>query len=528
MIRFYFVIKRKYNLNHVSLRIDRELPSIQQPPFQTHQILSDSKQPMISNELISGWIQSPSAIQSALDKLQIRPYKLGMKNHPPDLIRGLKLGSAFCVVSGGVIGTGIFLVAADIAKSVPNFGLATLIWIVAGLFSLLGALIFAELGAAFPQAGGQYVYFREAFGLRTAFVFSWTHCLILAPGTLAALAVGFARFFSGIQPLMELQIKILAISAISFFTFINLLGVKRGAAALEVMTWVKILALVGLGLGGLFFSSAPAEGVALPEPGPMGWSACGVAMIAAFWAYDGWNGLSQVAGEIENPVKNIPRASAFGILAAILLYLWVNTAISHVLSQSSIAASSFVAADAAALIWGAGGRYAVSILVIISALGCLNGSVLTGARVTYATAQDGAFPKAFGYLHSRYRVPSIALMLQFLLSLVLIVSGNYDQLFTYVVCAGFTFYALTAVALIKLRNRKKYEKMGTYRVPFFPLLPILYILGIGGFLINAFLERPWEALIGFGIVLAGIPAYSVFKTDWAMLRFTKKRTVLSG
>jgi basic amino acid/polyamine antiporter, APA family len=426
----------------------------------------------------------------------------------PELVRTLGLGTAFSVLTGSVIGSGVFLVAADIGKSVPSPWGALAVWLAAGVFSLLGGLTFAELGAALPGTGGQYVYLRRAFGAPVGFLFAWAHTLILAPGTTAGLAVGFATFFSALVPLSPLGIKLLASASILGFTLLNLLGVKRGARVLDVLTTLKIVALVGIALAGLLLPAGPtlgSAGSALSIP----LSAYGLAMIAAFWAYEGWTALTHVAGEVRNPQRNIPLASAGGLLAVLVLYLGVNLAYYRALDPAAIAGSAFVGADASVALLGSWASRAVGIAVILSTLGCLNVGVLSGARVTYAVAADGDFPAPFARVHPRYRVPSFALKFQAAMALLLAWSGRYDQLFTYVVCAAFLFYGLTAAAVMVLRWREP-ALARPYRVPFYPVLPLLYIAFVVAFTWNAFLEKPWEGLIGLGIVLLGLPFYALF------------------
>jgi APA family basic amino acid/polyamine antiporter len=430
----------------------------------------------------------------------------------PELIRALGPVSAFCVITGLVIGSGVFLVASPIARSLPSPGWALLVWVVAGLCSLTGALLFAELGAMYPGAGGQYVYLREAFGPLWGFLFGWTHALILLPGTLAALATGFAEFWTAFHPLSDVEQKWLATGSIVLFTGINLLGVTRGAAVLDGLTGTKVLALVALAAGGTITAVA---GLAEPTPGPQaaaptadGFSlaAFGVALIPAFWAFDGWQGLSQVAGEIREPQRTIPRASLWGMATVLLLYLAVNATYYLVLPVASIAATKSVGLDAARALWGEIGAQLLSAVVILSSLGSLNGTVLTGARVIYALARDGAFPAVLGWVDRTHHVPSGALIFQLVLAVALVWSNTYDELAAYVVCAAFLFYALTAAALIRLRQTRPLHPR-PYRLPYYPLLPLVYLAGVLAFVVNNFWEQKVQALIGFAIVTLGVPAW---------------------
>lgn len=418
------------------------------------------------------------------------------------LDRKLKLGSACAVTAGSVIGSGIFLVAAEIARVVPSPGAALSVWAVAGLISLMGSLIFAELGAMYPMAGGQYRYLTEVFPHWVGFLFGWALMLVIQSGSIAAVAVSFSRFLGQVVALSPGQEKIVAGAVVLSVTALNAIGVREAAGVLDVVTALKALAL--LAIGALAFSAAGPAG-APPVSTEFTFSAYGVALIAAFWAYDGWNNLGFVAGEIVDPHRNVPRAAFLGIFSVMLLYLGANFAYSRYLTAPAIAESSFVAADAIRLALGAGAVPWIAGLVAFSALGCVNGLTLGGARVIYAMGQDGSLPEVFGRLTSRH-VPVVALLVQMAWTLVLIFSGTYDQLFTYVVFAAFLFYGLTALAMMKLRKTKP-DLPRPYRVPFHPWFPLAYFLFTAAFTLNAIVEKPKEALAGTLIVLSGLPVY---------------------
>lgn len=432
----------------------------------------------------------------------------------PTLLRALGPWSSVSVVAGSVIGSGVFLVASDIARAVPDVATGLSVWLVAGLLTFLGGLVFSELGAMLPGAGGQYVYLKEAFGTRVGFLFSWTHILILAPGTVAALAVAFGQFTGGIIPLSELQVKLVATAAIVALTYVNLRGVLKAAHVLNALTSLKVLSLVALAACGLYFlvggSIASGGAPAAATPPTFSLPAYGVALIAAFWAYDGWSGLAQVAGEVHEPHRNIPFGYIAGLALVGVLYLGVNFAYTRVLSPEQIAASTFVGADVAFAIGGAWAKGLVAIAVVVSTLGCLNAAILTGARAAYAVAEDSVFPAAFQRIHPETRVPGPALILQGVVSIALAWSGSYNQLFTYVVAAAFIFYSLTAVALIHLR-RTQPARERPYRVPLYPALPIAYIVLCAVFIVNTFRETPRESLVGIGIVCLGFPAFALLK-----------------
>lgn len=425
----------------------------------------------------------------------------------PTLIRGLGPVSGICMVAGSVIGSGVFLVAADISRSVPSSSLALSVWAVAGFLSLLGGLTFAELGAMYPGTGGQYVYLREAFGPLPAFLYGWTLFLVIQSGTIAAVCIAFAKFFSALLPLSPLGQKLTASAAIILLTMPNLLGIKKGAALLDGLTSLKILALLAIAAAGLWASTAPGAGL-----GPIeGFAApaYGVGLIAAFWAYDGWNNLTFVGGEMKDPQRNIPLSLIVGLVCVTLLYLGANFAYYQVLPSPAVAAAAFPAADAARVLGGESAVLAIGLLVLLSTLGCANAMILAGPRVTYAMAEDGSLPAWLCFVHPRFRVPTNALLAQMAWSVLLVWSGRYDQLFTYVISAGFIFYGLTGAAVPVLR-RKRPEAERPYRVPLYPVLPGLYVLFCAVFVLNSFREKPVESLAGLGIVLLGIPVYRRF------------------
>lgn len=450
------------------------------------------------------------------------------EQNQPQLIRGLGFYSSLSVVMGAVIGSGVFLVASDITKSVgsPFWGLSA--WVVAGLVSFIGGLIFAELGAMYPKAGGQYVYLREAFHPLVGFLYGWCLFLVIQAGSIAAVAIAFSNFLSKLIPLSVVELKIYASLIIVALSVLNAQGLAKGSKFLDWITSFKVIALLaisGIGLLVYFMGSgtelfdaylASPEGISARGEinlanSQWGMSEYGIALIAAFWSFDGWNNLSFVAGEIKDPKKNIPRAFGFGILIITLLYLVVNLAYHALLPLDVIANSSNVAATWAQVVGGSTGVKIMALLISASALGCVNGMILAGARVVYAMSVDRTFPKIFGNLHPKKRSPNAALYLQMAWTLVLVWSGTYDQLYTYVVFAAFLFYGLAGLGLLRLRKTAANIER-PFRVPFGPLLPVLYVLFIVAFCANALVEKPFESLAGVGLVALGIPFYLFFKS----------------
>jgi APA family basic amino acid/polyamine antiporter len=434
---------------------------------------------------------------------------------PPDppappgggLVRGLGAGSAFAVVVGAVIGSGVFLVAADIRASVasPVWGVG--VWIAAGLLSLIGGLTFAELGGRLPGVGGQYVYLREAFGPRIAFLFGWTLFLVIQAGSIAAVAAAFAAVLGDLVPLRPAERTVIASAVIGASTLVHLLGVRRGGLVLDVLSALKVVALVGLGVAGLVLSGRSiGELPATPAPAP---ASFGVALIAAFWAYDGWNNVGYLAGEVRDPRRSVPLAMVGGIAVVGVLYVLVNLAIHLALSPDELARSAHPAIDAATRLAGSHAGTAILGCILLSTVGCVHGLVMAGARVPYAMATDRVVPAALARLTPHTHVPSAALVLQMAWSIVLVVSGTYDQLFTYVIAAAFVSYGLCAVAVIVLRRRAP-DAERAFSVPLYPWVPLAYALFCAAFVINACREKPLASLAGLGIVAAGVPAYAWF------------------
>ena len=436
------------------------------------------------------------------------------QDNPNQLVRKLNLKSAFFVSMGSVIGSGIFLVASDIAKAVPNAFVGLLVWLAAGAVSIAGALLFAELGTMFPKAGGQYVFLRESFSPNIAFLFGWTLILVIEAGSIAAVAAAFARFLGKFVPLEHIGLNLSATAIIVALTLFNFAGIKRGAQFLNAVTSFKVVALLGFIF--LVFCFGP-SGTATPikvEWGDISLSAFGVALLSAFWAFDGWYNLTFVSEEVVDPEKNIPKASFAGVFTVLILYVLTSYAYFKVLTLEQIANSSFVAGDAAQIVGGTLGLTIMSLFVIVSVVGCLNTMILSGARVIYAMAKDKLFFSTLAVLNKDNHSPNRALLAQMVWSVLLVWSGSYNQLYTYVVFGAFVFYGLTAYAVIHLRKTKP-DIVRPYRAPFYPVLPVLFVLFSFLFTLNSLFEKPVESLIGAGIILSGFPAFYYFRKKYS-------------
>ncbi len=453
-----------------------------------------------------------------------------MSQHP-HLERHLGLRSATSLVIGSIIGTGIFLKTAAMTQAVHTPLMVLAVWCLAGALSCTGALVYAELGARFPKAGGEFIFLREGYNSFVAFCYGWMRFWIGSPASIAAYGVGCASFAAGIYPDLSASEKIMmAQGLILGFTLLNCMTVVVGGWVQDILTGLKILLVVGLGLSLVIY--AP-EGWSFASLGLTGGggisndpvqtseitlSGLGAAMLAALWAFDGWNNMPMAAGEIRQPQKNIPLALILGTLVCLLLYVGINFAYFVALPVSEIVtsnSSSFrdalpVAAKAAKNILGDSAATWIGFAFIISALGAMNGSILTGARVPYAMARDGLFFRVLANVGKRSHVPVVAVAVQGLWASVLAGSGSFDQLTNYVVFSSWIFYALCAWSLFRLRKRNDSAE-ATFRCPWYPWTPSIFVALALLLLLQTIADDPVSTLYGVGIIAAGIPFYMWMK-----------------
>ncbi|MGE4234392.1 MAG: APC family permease [Bacteriovoracia bacterium] len=429
-----------------------------------------------------------------------------------NLVRGLGFTSALLFVINSSVGAGIFIVASEMAKIVPSPGLILLVWFAAGVISLIGGLVVAELGAMFPESGGPYNFLKEAFHPALGFLFGWAQILVVLPGSVAGVSIAFAKFTSKLIPLDPLQMKLTATALLTGLTILNTFGLKKGAKLGDIVTPTKMIAIIGFAIAGVFFAKGqPISFDFVSENSNDSWattlSSFSIALIGAFWAFDGWAYLSFIAGEVKNPKKTIPLALALGLTTVTLLYLIPTWTYYRVLPYEAITGSEFVAADAAQVIAGPLGAKIMALLVAISALGCANSVVIAGARMSYAMASSGTFPKFFSKVDPKTLSPNRSLVFQLCWTLVLVWSGSFAQLLTYVIFAEYLFYGLNALALIRLRiSRPSVNR--PFKIPFYPILPALYIAFIIAFSMNSIIKQPAESLTGLGLILLGLPFYA--------------------
>lgn len=422
-----------------------------------------------------------------------------------DLPRKLGLLDAMSIVVGISIGGGIFLVPNLVARELKSAAAILLVWAFAGLISFFGSLACAELGAMFPLTGGQYVFLREAYGPLIGFLCGWSMFLVARTAQVAWMAVTMALYVSYFVPLSSLQSKLLGLAAIALFTTINYLGVKAGAMVQKIFTLAKVGGLLVIIVSAFLWSGKAAPHLAW-NVGSFSLSSFGVALIACVLAYDGWVQLSFVAGEIRNPQRNVVLALAGGTAIIIAIYLLANLAYLRVLPIPDIAASDHVGASVAERIMGAGGGSLVSLIILISIIGTLNGCFLTSPRIYFAQARDRLFFRKFGEIHPRYETPGFAIAAQGLWAVVLLVSGSYESLVDYAMFAVWLSYGMMVAGVIVLRQRQP-ELPRPYKMWGYPVTPILFLAITAWFLINMLWTRPVPSLAALALVGAGIPVY---------------------
>jgi len=449
-----------------------------------------------------------------------------------ELVKGLGVFSATSVVAGTMIGTGVFVVPSMILLQVGTPAMVLFVWIAAGILSLFGALAYAELGAALPQAGGEFVYMHRAYGPLFGFLYGWTQFTIAKTASIATIATGFviylAYFFPGLHsPLwhsslhiggheMALRLTGVQLGAtlmVLLLTGINVLGVRRSGAVQTLFTASKLLVLAILIVLGLTYGHGSWQGFhplfgASAHGGVL--AAFGVAMVYALWGYDGWNNLSMVAGEVKNPQRNIPVALIVGTLLVLVVYILVNLAYFHVLPPSQILGTKTVASDTAVRFLGNAGGSFIAVGVMISSFASLNGSILAGSRIPYATAREGLFPAQLAKVHPRFHTPAAALVGQAIIGGLFALTGEYESLSTKVIFSEFLFYALCTAGVFVLRRREP-DLPRPYRTWGYPLVPAIFVILAVGLLTNTFWQERADSLWGVVLVGSGIPAYWIWK-----------------
>ena len=451
----------------------------------------------------------------------------------PELARDLGVNHASAIVVGTIIGSGIFLVPAEMMQAVGSAKLVYLAWLVGGLLSFFGALTYAELGAMKPQAGGEYVYVRDAYGPLGGFLYGWTWFVIAKPASIATIATGLVRILGTFSVLSFLSEnvssvnsflhsfavtwgQVVAISAAILISLLNYLGVKKAGEFQLVFTMLKVAIILGIVI--VCFSSANgmtgqgwsnfAGTFTGAKGGIAGFMA---ALVAALWAYDGWNDLNMVAGEVKHPGRNIPIALIAGVATVGVLYVLVNAGVQYVLPASVIAMSQRPASDAVAMVMGYRGAVIVSIGMAVSMLVTLNGTIMSGARVPFAMARDGYFFRTLAEVHPRFHTPSAAIVVQAILSIILLLlGGNFRQLFSLAIFAEWLFYMIAGSTIFVFRWRDP-EATRPYRVLGYPAVPALFIAAAAVLLYYTFRENWPNSFYGLLVILAGTPVFAWFR-----------------
>lgn len=453
-------------------------------------------------------------------------------NSKPGLVKGLSLLDGTTLTMGSMIGSGVFIVAADISRQVQSPGLMMLTWIVTAVLTLIAALSYGELSAAMPRAGGQYIYLREAFGPLYGFLYGWTFFTVIQTGTIAAVAVAFAKFLGYFLPAVSTRNYLLklgpfglttqmavAIVVIVFLTWVNTRGLRTGAIVQNVFTIAKVGALAGLIALGVFLGRRP-EAIQANftdfwrAPGSL-WDVVrltGVAMVGALFSSDAWHSVTLAAGEIKNPKRDLPLSLAIGVGTVSILYLGCNLVYLMALPLSGImnAAEDRVATAVIAQVLGPAATAIMAAAVMVSTFGCINGLVLSGARVYYAMAEDGLFFQAVRRVDPVHHTPYVSLWVQCLWACLLTLTGRYNDLLDYVIFAVLLFYVLTIAGLFVLRRTQPGLER-PYRAFGYPLLPAIYIAVAGGIEILLLIYKPSYTWPGLILVLIGVPVFLLWR-----------------
>ena len=421
------------------------------------------------------------------------------------LARRLGLFDATMLVMGGIIGSGIFVTPAEVARHVGTPLLIVGVWVIGGIIALAASFVYAELAARRPEVGGQYAYLRDAYGPMPAFLYGWALLLVIQSGGMAAVAITFARYLGN---LVELGVpdSLVAVGVLGLLTLINCLGVRSGSNVQSALMVLKILAIGALVLIGLMLAPAGAPRSSQPALGSMSTlAAIGAAMTPVMFSYGGWQTSSFVAGEMRDPQRDLARGLLLGVAGVVLLYTAVAFVCVHALGPAGLANSKTPATDVMRLAVGTKGATFIALGIAISALGFLSQGMLTAPRVYFAMAEDGLFFRGVASVSRHTRVPVIAIILQGVAAAVIAVSGTFGQILSYVVSVDFIFFGLTGLALFVFRHRDPGQKIA-FKAPFHPFTTGLFVLACFVTVIATVANNPLNSLIGYAILAAGVPA----------------------
>ncbi len=427
-------------------------------------------------------------------------------NTIPALPRTLGLIDAASIIIGIMIGAGIFLVPRLVAQALPSAPMIVAVWIACGVLCFFGGLAYAELGAMMPETGGHYVYLRECYGPLAGFLCGWTFTLVVLWAAIAWLAVSFSITLAYFVPLNALASKTISVLLIAVFSLVNYRGIRLSATVQNLLTALKVSGLcIIAGSALLPGSAATAAGWVFPHAG-LSWGAIGAAMVPVVLCYDGWPSISHVAGEIRSPSRNIPRSLGLGLAAVIAIYCLANVAYLRVLPVSVVANTDRTAAAAAQHTLGQAGGIVLSVTILLSITGAINGLILTVPRLCFAMARDGLLFRSFAAIHPRYQTLSVGIVVQAAWASVLVLTGSFETLAPYGMIAAWFFYGLTVAGVIILR-RKYPDRARPYRMWGYPVTPLLFTAVAAWFVANTWITQPRPSTIAFLIIASGIPAY---------------------
>lgn len=427
------------------------------------------------------------------------------------LTRELGLWDSVSLIMGIMIGSGIFLMAGSIALQLHSLAAVVAVWAFGGLLSLCGAVALSELGAALPAAGGLYVYLTRAYGPLVGFVYGWSAMALIHAGSIATLAAAVGLYAAPVLGLTSGEQKALQLGCIAVFTLVNCLGLVLGKTVQNVLTGAKLAGIVAMTVA--LYSRGSVGRLAdhwWPGGTEVGWSAFGVALVAALWAYDGWHFVSFAAGEVKEPQRTLPRSLLIGTVATFVIYLAVNVAYYAVLPAAVVRGNDRVAATAVEGALGPGAALFISLLIVVSIVGAMNGILLGAPRVNFAMARDGLFFRSFARVHPRFHTPAVATVAQGAWAAAFTLVGTFQQLFTSYVFTSWIFYGLAVAGVVILRRREP-DLPRPYLCPLYPATPVFFVVATAGIVISTFVADFRQAMVGIGLILVGLPLYFVFR-----------------
>lgn len=434
----------------------------------------------------------------------MKSIEQGQQEHQP-IRKTVNFVEALAIVVGVIIGSGIFLKPGIVLNHAGSPWMSLLAWVTGGIITLASALSVAEIASAIPKSGGLYTYLGELYGNTVGFLLGWVQTVISYPASVAALAIAFASYSGYFLPMDGFEQKLLAVAILAFILAMNVVSTKYGGVIQTLATVGKLIPIVGIIGFGLFTGSAPGfSGV----HGAASGAGFGVAVLGTLWAYDGWIGVTNMAGEIKNPAKTLPKVISIGVIFVICVYVLVNLAIFQILPYDAIVSSKAPGADAAEALFGSGGGMFITAGIIVSVLGALNGYLMTAARVPQAMGEKGELPfsAVFRKIHPKFQTPANALIFQGTLAVIYIFSGTFDTLTDLLIFVLWIFFTMGVFGVFLLRRNATSPK-GQYRVPLFPVTPLVGIVGGVYILGSTIISSPVQSLIGIGITLIGLPIY---------------------